>query len=230
MIEAAFSTKPIVGLTSLHPIWNFIIQAFLDEISTDQDAFKHATVQRGCISLDSLSRDTFLHANAYIAYKSYILPFEGVTMDDRSRVIAYLKQIGVKVDPNEFHDRLLIQKIVYLLKLKGLDIKYHYVNPYFGGRGIYSKELADGYCGHKMSSMSCKLVILLIRTNMRFYMRFSQYLIFLFPYLRQEPHMHTLHMNKEMKGLQFPLGVYIMWTCILPLYVDTKIETVSVSK
>ncbi|MDR2854823.1 MAG: hypothetical protein LBV40_01515 [Methanomicrobiales archaeon] len=70
-------------------------------------------------------------------------------MNDRSKVIAYLKQIGIKVDPNEFNNRLLIQKIVYLLKLKGFDIKYYYGTPYFEKRGVYSIELANDYCSYK---------------------------------------------------------------------------------
>ena len=72
-----------------------------------------------------------------------------LTMEDKDKVIAYLKQIGFKVNPDEFDNRLLIQKIVYLLKLKGLNIKYHYGKPYFEKRGVYSKELADDYCNYK---------------------------------------------------------------------------------
>jgi hypothetical protein len=32
-------------------------------------------------------------------------------MKDKDRVIAYLKQIGFKVDPDDFDNRLIIQKI-----------------------------------------------------------------------------------------------------------------------
>ena len=65
------------------------------------------------------------------------------------KVIAYLKQIDFKADPDEFNSRLIIQKIVYLLILNGFNIRYNYGVPYFGRRGVYSKELADDYCTHK---------------------------------------------------------------------------------
>jgi len=67
---------------------------------------------------------------------------------DKDKVIACLKQIGLKVDPDNFDDRLIIQKIVYLLKIKGLNIGYYYGTPYFEKRGVYSKELADDYCNN----------------------------------------------------------------------------------
>jgi uncharacterized protein YwgA len=69
-------------------------------------------------------------------------------MKDKDKIIAYLKQIGFKIDPDEFDNRLIIQKIVYLLKLKGMNIGYYYGTPYFEKRGVYSKELADDYCNN----------------------------------------------------------------------------------
>ena len=62
------------------------------------------------------------------------------------KVVACLKSIGFKPKINEFQDRLIIQKMVYLLQLKGLKTNYRY-NLYV--RGPYSPQLTSEIYAHK---------------------------------------------------------------------------------
>ena len=54
------------------------------------------------------------------------------------KVIAILKELGFKPNINRFQDRLIVQKIVYLLQLKGVKIGFDY-GLYV--RGPYSPDL-----------------------------------------------------------------------------------------
>jgi|SRR3989338_6964809 len=56
------------------------------------------------------------------------------------KVVACLKAINLKPKIDEFEDRLLIQKAVYLLQLKGIKTNFSY---HLYVRGPYSKELTD---------------------------------------------------------------------------------------
>lgn len=62
------------------------------------------------------------------------------------KVVACFKELGFKPTVENFEHRLIIQKAVYLLQLKGIktDFGYHlYV------RGPYSKELTDQIYGNR---------------------------------------------------------------------------------
>jgi uncharacterized protein YwgA len=61
-------------------------------------------------------------------------------MEKRKKVIAFFKELGFNFDISQFDDRLVAQKIVCLLELKGIDLGYPcsiYV------RGPYSPELTE---------------------------------------------------------------------------------------
>ncbi|MBU2099885.1 hypothetical protein KKG83_07335 [Candidatus Micrarchaeota archaeon] len=62
------------------------------------------------------------------------------------KVIACLKGIGLKPNVDDFQNRLVIQKAIYLLKLKGIDPGFAY-NLYV--RGPYSPDLTKEVYGHK---------------------------------------------------------------------------------
>jgi uncharacterized protein YwgA len=59
-------------------------------------------------------------------------------MTRRKRVIAFFKELGFQFDINRFEDRLIAQKIVCLLELKGIDLGYP-CSVYV--RGPYSPDL-----------------------------------------------------------------------------------------
>jgi len=61
-------------------------------------------------------------------------------MEKRKKVIAFFKELGFAFDIAEFDDRLIAQKLVCLLELKGVDLGYScslYV------RGPYSPDLTQ---------------------------------------------------------------------------------------
>jgi len=64
------------------------------------------------------------------------------------KVVACLKEIGFKPKINDFQDRLVIQKAVYLLQRKGIGSNFEY-NLHV--RGPYSPELTKEIYGHKSS-------------------------------------------------------------------------------
>ena len=61
-------------------------------------------------------------------------------MENRKKVIAFFKELGFSFDISRFDDRLIAQKLVCLLELKGIDLGYScslYV------RGPYSPDLTQ---------------------------------------------------------------------------------------
>jgi len=63
-----------------------------------------------------------------------------MTMEKYQKVIAFFKELGFRFDISSFDDRLVAQKLVCLLELKGVDIGYScslYV------RGPYSPDLTQ---------------------------------------------------------------------------------------
>jgi len=61
-------------------------------------------------------------------------------MNDKDKVIAWFKRLGFQPKIDNFQDKLIAQKTVYLLQLKGLGTKFHYG---FHVRGPYSRELTN---------------------------------------------------------------------------------------
>lgn len=59
-------------------------------------------------------------------------------MAKRKKVIAFFKELGFQLDINRFDDRLVAQKLVCLLELKGIDLGYP-CSMYV--RGPYSPDL-----------------------------------------------------------------------------------------
>ena len=45
-------------------------------------------------------------------------------MEKRKKVIAFFKELGFEFDISRFDDRLIAQKLVCLLELKGIDLGY----------------------------------------------------------------------------------------------------------
>jgi hypothetical protein len=67
-------------------------------------------------------------------------PLRSMTMERHKKVIACFKELGFRFDISAFDDRLIAQKIVCLLELKGIDLGYScslYV------RGPYSPDLTQ---------------------------------------------------------------------------------------
>lgn len=67
-------------------------------------------------------------------------PLRSMNMEKRKKVIAFFKELGFRFDISEFDDRLMAQKLVCLLELKGIDLGYScslYV------RGPYSPDLTQ---------------------------------------------------------------------------------------
>ena len=67
-------------------------------------------------------------------------PLWRLTMENRKKVIAFFKELGFEFDISRFDDRLIAQKIVCLLDLKGINLGYScsiYV------RGPYSPDLTQ---------------------------------------------------------------------------------------
>jgi uncharacterized protein YwgA len=67
-------------------------------------------------------------------------PLRSMNMEKRKKVIAFFKEMGFEFDISRFDDRLMAQKLVCLLELKGIDLGYScslYV------RGPYSPDLTQ---------------------------------------------------------------------------------------
>jgi len=67
-------------------------------------------------------------------------PLWSMTMEKYEKVIAFFKELGFQFDISQFDDRLIAQKLVCLLELKGVDLGYScslYV------RGPYSPDLTQ---------------------------------------------------------------------------------------
>ncbi len=72
-------------------------------------------------------------------------PLRRLTMEKRKKVIAFFRELGFNFDISRFDDRLIAQKLVCLLELKGIDIGYScslYV------RGPYSPDLTQDLYAH----------------------------------------------------------------------------------
>jgi len=68
-----------------------------------------------------------------------------MNMENRKKVIAFYKELGFSPDMSQFDDRLIAQKLVCLLELKGIDLGYScslYV------RGPYSPGLTKDLFAH----------------------------------------------------------------------------------
>lgn len=59
-------------------------------------------------------------------------------MERRKKIISIFREIGFRLDLSSFDDRLIAQKVICLLELKGLDLGYPY-GMYV--RGPYSPDL-----------------------------------------------------------------------------------------
>ena len=68
-----------------------------------------------------------------------------------------LKSLGIDRDISSFDSRLRIQKIVYILKAMGVDLKYPF-EFYKGGHGVYSRKLADAYYHFKQHTIEERLL------------------------------------------------------------------------
>lgn len=67
-------------------------------------------------------------------------------MEPYQKIIATFKELGFQPKVNNFEDRLIVQKLVYLLQLKGLNTQFNYGLHI---RGPYSKALANELFNHK---------------------------------------------------------------------------------
>lgn len=67
-------------------------------------------------------------------------PLRRMNMENRKKLIAFFKELGFEFDISRFDDRLVAQKIVCLLDLKGIDLGYT-CSMYV--RGPYSPDLTQ---------------------------------------------------------------------------------------
>lgn len=74
-------------------------------------------------------------------------------MNNRRKLIACLRELGVKIDIRLFEDRVLAQKIACLLQLKGIDLGYDF-GLYV--RGPYSPALTQDLYRHTEEFTSFK--------------------------------------------------------------------------
>ncbi len=72
---------------------------------------------------------------------------------DRSKVIACFREAGFRMDKNRFEHRLIAQKLIYLLKLKGVAFCYSF---HLYVRGPYSPDLAREYYQHADEFSRCE--------------------------------------------------------------------------
>jgi len=73
-----------------------------------------------------------------------VSPLRSMTMEKRKKVIAFFKELGFEFNISRFDDRLIAQKIVCLLDLKGIDLGYS-CSMYV--RGPYSPDLTQDLFG-----------------------------------------------------------------------------------
>ncbi len=69
-----------------------------------------------------------------------VSPLRSMNMEKRKKVIAFFKELGFEFNISRFDDRLIAQKVVCLLELRGINLGYPcsiYV------RGPYSPDLTD---------------------------------------------------------------------------------------
>jgi len=74
-------------------------------------------------------------------------------VNDRSKVIACFREAGFRMDKDRFEHRLVAQKLVYLLKLKGVAFGYPF---HLYVRGPYSPLLAREYYQHADEFSRCE--------------------------------------------------------------------------
>jgi len=74
-------------------------------------------------------------------------------VDDRSKVIACFREAGFRMDKDLFEHRLIAQKLVCLLKLKGVALAYPF---HLYVRGPYSTVLAQEYYQHPDEFLRCE--------------------------------------------------------------------------
>ena len=67
-------------------------------------------------------------------------PLRCIIMEKREKVIAFFKELGFEFDISRFDDRLIAQKLICLLELKGIDLGYS-CSMYV--RGPYSPDLTQ---------------------------------------------------------------------------------------
>jgi len=67
-------------------------------------------------------------------------PLQRMTMNKREKVIAFFKELGFECTISRFDDRLIAQKVVCLLELRGIDLGYP-CSMYV--RGPYSPDLTQ---------------------------------------------------------------------------------------
>jgi uncharacterized protein YwgA len=67
-------------------------------------------------------------------------------MGELKKLIALIKESGIKVNVDNFQDRLILQKLVYLLKLSGINLGYSF-SLYV--RGPYSPDLTKEFYEYK---------------------------------------------------------------------------------
>jgi uncharacterized protein YwgA len=83
-----------------------------------------------------------MEANEDLAVQ--VPPLRRMNMEKRKKVIAFFKELGFEFNISRFDDRLIAQKLVCLLDLRGINLGYPrsiYV------RGPYSPELTDDLFG-----------------------------------------------------------------------------------
>ncbi len=70
-----------------------------------------------------------------------------MTENDIIKVGKILKLLGIDLDVSTFVSRLRVQKIVYILKEMGIDLKYTF---YFYRHGVYSQELQNDFLRYSL--------------------------------------------------------------------------------
>lgn len=92
-----------------------------------------------------------MEENPYLAVP--VSPLRSMTMEKHKKLIAFFKELGFAFHIAEFDDRLIAQKLVCLLELKGIDLGYScslYV------RGPYSPNLTQDLYSHTREFENCE--------------------------------------------------------------------------
>jgi uncharacterized protein YwgA len=74
-------------------------------------------------------------------------------VNDRGRAIACFREAGFRMDKNQFEHRLIAQKFVYLLQLKGIAFAYPF---HLYVRGPYSPVFAREYYQYADEFLRCE--------------------------------------------------------------------------